>query len=143
MNKSLGQLSTNHSFQNLPKAGMGTIQPRTGDCRDIKLRAIGVRPRISHTYPARPIMLKCKIFISEAVAVDTVASSAIERGEISPCMLEGIANYITHASIIQLCTSLQWSDSQIIITKPPFPPILNHSCMLWNTQDVLQSTVIA
>ena len=62
-----------HSFENLPKHDMPTIQPLGLDCCNEELGPIGILASISHTHPTWTLMLQFKVLVRKLVAIDTFA----------------------------------------------------------------------
>lgn len=99
----LSSIATHHSLKDLPKAGVGAINPRGLHKGDVELRAVGVRPCISHAYPSCPVVLVDEILIFEVLsAKHTVSSSTISIGEIPSCVDTHVMYHSNNDSNIHL-----------------------------------------
>ena len=76
-----------HAPQHFAKAGVSGVQPGTGHHSDVELGAVGVWPSIGHAHPAGSVVTKDEVLISEVLTVNTVATSAIKVGEVTPYKL--------------------------------------------------------
>ncbi|KYN42251.1 hypothetical protein ALC56_00064 [Trachymyrmex septentrionalis] len=63
-------LCSYHSFDNLAKDDMSTIEPRCLLNCDKELRPVGILASIGHGQPSSAIMLQFEVFIRKAISID-------------------------------------------------------------------------
>ncbi|KYN04147.1 hypothetical protein ALC62_04912 [Cyphomyrmex costatus] len=63
-------LCSHHSFDNLAKDDMSTIEPRSLLNSDKELRPIGIFASVGHGQPSGTIVLQLKVFIRKAISIN-------------------------------------------------------------------------
>lgn len=74
---------TYHSLQDLPEAGMRSIDPWALHYGDIELGAVGIRAGVGHTHPTGSIMFMDEVLIRKISSPNTVTSSSITLREVT------------------------------------------------------------
>ncbi|KYN13003.1 hypothetical protein ALC57_14849 [Trachymyrmex cornetzi] len=64
------ELCSYHSFDNLAKDDMSTIEPRCLLNCDKELRPVGILASIGHRQPSSTIVLQFEVFVRKAIPID-------------------------------------------------------------------------
>ena len=70
------------ALQDHSEDNMFAVKPLCLDCRDKKLRSVGVPPVVGHGQEIASIVLKGKGFVIKVSTIDTLPSSAIVMGKV-------------------------------------------------------------
>lgn len=64
---------THHSLQNFSKDDVFAVQPRSLNCGNEELGAIGVFTSVGHAEPASAVVLQFEVLVRKTVSIDAFA----------------------------------------------------------------------
>mmetsp|Transcript_47837 Transcript_47837/g.97364 ORF Transcript_47837/g.97364 Transcript_47837/m.97364 type:complete len:206 (+) Transcript_47837:82-699(+) len=98
--KALDLLDNVHAVLDLTKHNVLAVQPARHDSGDEKLRAVGVGTSVGHGQQARAGVLHLEVLVGKLHAVDGLATSAVEVGEVTALEHEVIDDTVEDGALV-------------------------------------------